>query len=114
LQIDPRTARPIARTSVAGKPRGIAVGEGAVWTSAFDDNVVSRVANSSSRTIPVGRGPLGIAYGLGSLWVANSRDGTVSRVDPQGEKVVATIRVGNHPAGIAVGAGAVWVTVTDR
>jgi len=111
-QIDPATARPVARTSVARSPRGLAVGGGAVWATAFDDGVVSRVADGSSRTIPVGRGPIGIAYGAGALWVVNSRDGTVSRIDPQHEKVVATIHVGNHPEGIAVGAGAIWVTVT--
>ena len=113
-QIDPRTARPVARTSVARKPHGLAVGDGAVWATAFDDDVVSRVYGSSSRSISVGRGPVGIAYGDGSLWVVNSRDGTVSRIDLEHEKVVATIHVGNHPDGIAVGAGAVWVTVTAR
>jgi YVTN family beta-propeller protein len=111
-QVDPRTARPVARISVALKPRGLAVGDGAVWATAFDDDVVSRVYGNSSRTIPVGRGPIGIAYGKGALWVANSRDGTVSRIDPQREKVVATIHVGNRPEGIAVGAGEVWITVT--
>jgi YVTN family beta-propeller protein len=111
-QIDPRTARPVAQVSVARRPRGLAVGGGVVWASAFDDDVVSLVYGSSSRTISVGRDPLGVAYGDGSLWVANSRDGTVSRIDPQRENVVATIHLGNHPVGIAVGAGAVWVTVT--
>ena len=43
------------------------------------------------------------------MWVANSLDGTVSRIDPQTNRVTATIPVGDGPAAIAVGAGGVWV-----
>jgi YVTN family beta-propeller protein len=43
--------------------------------------------------------------------VANEGDGTVSRVDPETDKVIATIHVGNAPSGIAAAGGRVWVTV---
>jgi YVTN family beta-propeller protein len=55
-----------------------------------------------------------VAVGAGGVWVANSRDGTVSRIDPESNKVIATIHIGNNPQGIAVGAGAVWVSVQAR
>jgi YVTN family beta-propeller protein len=110
-EIDPQTAQEVATVNVARRPRGIALGADAIWVSAFDDDAVSRVTGSSSRTIPVGDGPFGIAFGAGSVWVANSRDGTVSRIDPEQGKVLATIRVGHRPQWITVGGGAVWVTV---
>lgn len=108
---NPHSADEVATINVASRPRGIALGANAVWVTAFDDDAVSHVTGSSSRTIAVGDGPLGIAFGAGSVWVANSRDGTVSRIDPEQGEVVATIRVGHRPQGIAVGGGAVWVTV---
>jgi YVTN family beta-propeller protein len=109
--LSPQTVEQVATVNVARRPRGLALVANAAWATAFDDDAVSRVLGSSSRTIPVGDGPLGIAFGAGSVWVANSLDGTVSRIDPQQGNVVATIRVGRRPQGIAVGAGKVWVTV---
>ena len=109
--LDPQTVEQLATVNVARRPRGLALGANAAWATAFDDDAVSRVVGSSSRTIPVGDGPLGIAFGAGSVWVANSLDGTISRIDPEQGKVVATIRVGHRPQAIAVGGGTVWVTV---
>ena len=58
--------------------------------------------------------PVDVAVGAGGVWVANSREGTVSRIDPQSNRVIATIRVGHSLQGIAVGGGAVWVSVQAR
>jgi len=53
-----------------------------------------------------------VAVGAGAIWVTNFGDGTVSRIDPQTNRVVATIPVGRGPTGVAVGEGAVWVANT--
>jgi hypothetical protein len=68
-------------------------------------------------TIPTGGFPYGMAFGAGALWVAGGD--AVRRVDPDGNRVVATIPVGTTgsgqsgmgPSGVAVGAGAVWAPV---
>ena len=45
------------------------------------------------------------------MWVLNQADGTVSRIDPETNKVAATIEAGVKGFGgdIAAGEGAVWV-----
>ncbi len=92
VRINPRTNGVVRPISVGGGPRGIAVGEGAVWVTSEADDLVFRID-------------------AGAVWVANSADGTVSRIDPETNKVVETIAVGNRPVGIAVGGGSVWVSV---
>ena len=45
------------------------------------------------------------------MWVANSLGGTVSRIDPEANRVEATIEIGEAPQGVTVAHGQVWVTV---
>ena len=115
VQINPRTLGVVRPTGVGGNPRGIAVGERAIWVTGDTDDSVSRIdaTSGSVSTIPVCDGPTGIAFGEGAVWVACSGDGTVSRIDPDTAEVVKTIAVGNRPVGIAAGAGRVWVTVQE-
>ena len=61
--------------------------------------------------IQVGDGPVDVAVGEGAVWVANGLGRSVKRIDPESDKVVATIKLGNEPQRIAAGAGKVWVTV---
>jgi YVTN family beta-propeller protein len=119
-RINPRTHQ-VDTLTVAGDPRGLDTGYGAVWVSAFGADAISRLAAApedgsriGSESIRVGDGPIDVAVGADGVWVANSRDGTVSRIDPRSNKVIATIRLGNSPQGIAVGAGAVWVSMQAR
>jgi virginiamycin B lyase len=63
----------------------------------------------SRATIPVGRQPTTVVIGQGAVWVANKLDNSLSRIDPQTNRVVATLRVA-QPQDIALGFGAVWVS----
>ena len=114
VRMNPRTNGVVRETGVGGSPRGVAVGERAVWVTSEAGDYVSRIdaASGSVETIPAGDGPTGIAFGEGAVWVANSADGTVSRIDLE-TLDVKTITVGNRPMGIAVGAGSVWVSVQE-
>jgi YVTN family beta-propeller protein len=67
----------------------------------------------SRATIQVGRQPTTVVIGQGAAWVANKLDNSVSRIDPQTNRVVATIPVPDGVADLAVGADAVW-TGGDR
>ena len=92
-----------------------AFGEGAVWVTSTERNLVSRVdpnTNLVTDTIPVAKAPRFLTVGEGAVWTLNQTDGSVSRIDPKTNKVVATIEVGVPGAGgdIAAGEGSVWVT----
>ena len=93
--------------------------------------------------IAVGQRPGVPVAGEGAVWVPNTGDGTVSRIDPQSNRVVATLRIGNQlafyqrdcelkgsvhsfmgtsfhvrdcdlPSALAVGAGALWILKNDE
>ena len=51
------------------------------------------------------------AVGESAVWVASDLGMSVSRIDPETNRVVATIPLGNRPGAIAAGEGYVWVTV---
>src|SRR5436190_1405239 len=100
---------------------GLAVGEGAVWTTSdavsiltrIDPKgnvVVARTKVESNHACPAFPGSCGEAVaGNGAVWVARVSDNTVLRIDPQTNSVITTIPVGPQPEGIATTPGAVWV-----
>jgi YVTN family beta-propeller protein len=53
-------------------------------------------------TIPVGRQPTTVVIGQGAVWVANKLDNSVSRIDPQTNRVVATLAADDGVADVAV------------
>ena len=117
-EIDPLTNRVVREITVGAAPTAIAVGQGSLWVTNFDDDTVTRIPASLSRPVTttrivVGDGPVDVAVGEGAVGVANSRDGTVSRIDPVRNEVEATVIVGNQPRRLAVGESAVWVSVRD-
>jgi YVTN family beta-propeller protein len=61
----------------------------------------------SRATIQVGQQPTTVVLGQGAVWVANKGDDSVSRIDPQTNRVVATIPV-DGVADLAVGRDALW------
>jgi len=99
-----------AEARVGSSPLGVAVGQGSVWVSNYNDGTVSRVYPATRSVVPIQAGstPTGIAVGADAVWVTNSYSGTVSRIDPADDRVVS-IAVGNGPSGVAVGDGSVWV-----
>jgi YVTN family beta-propeller protein len=107
-------ARPIIEEQIrvpAGAV-GVAVGEGAVWVTGF--NEVSRLdaaTNEVVATVPTpGTGDYGsAAVGEGAVWVTTSL-GSLYRIDPSTNEVVATIEVGESPTSVTVGGGSVWVS----
>jgi YVTN family beta-propeller protein len=94
------------------KPEGIAVGDGSIWVSGYNQPNLLRVNPDSGQledTIGVGAPPGNVAFGQGALWVANSGANTITKVEPS-SGATRTITVGSNPYGLAVGGDAVWVT----
>jgi hypothetical protein len=61
----------------------------------------------------VGPNPTAVALGGGSLWIS-AIDGTVIRVDPNLDRIVASIHVCRNALAVAYGEGAVWVACGDK
>ena len=110
--IEPGEPALTGQVALGGAPSAIAAGDGAVWVSDEDRDVVSRLDKKTftiRQTIPVGHGPSAIAVAHDHVWVANRQDGTLSVISPQTNTVVDRIPVGRTVDGMCVGSGAVWV-----
>jgi streptogramin lyase len=59
--------------------------------------------------IPAGYRPFDVAIGTDAVWVVSSEGGTIQRIDPQTNRVVATIRPAAAPVAVAAAEDAVWV-----
>jgi virginiamycin B lyase len=121
-RVDPATNRVTARIPVRPGSFAAGFGFGSVWISNTGEATgkvgsVQRVdpaRNEVVATIPVGPGPRFLAVGEGAVWTLNQGNGTVSRVDPELDRLAATIQAEVPGSGgdIAVGAGRVWVRAT--
>jgi DNA-binding beta-propeller fold protein YncE len=108
----------VAEIRVAPGSYAVAFGEGAVWVTSTETNVLTRVdpqRNLVVETIAVGKAPRFLTVGGGFVWTLNQTEGNVSKVDVKTNKVVATIEVGVPGGGgeIAFGEGSVWVTTFE-
>jgi len=120
-RVDTKTGKVGTKIPVGtGEFGSLAVGEGAVWVTTFDQDKVSRidpVTNKVVAEIAVGTNPEGIAVTPGAVWVSNHRAGSISRIDPATNAVVATItfgRTGNSgPKEIKISNGSLWTSVPN-
>jgi YVTN family beta-propeller protein len=94
---------------LAGRPRFVTVGEGAVW--AVGGRTLWRVdmGGRVRARIRLRFAPTALAAGSGGIWLADKAAGALVRIHPKTRKVTARISVGRGPQAVAVGAGSVWV-----
>jgi YVTN family beta-propeller protein len=86
------------------------VGEGAVWVTSFEGEVIRIDPDTNEVSAVVDLlDPSCVAAGGGAVWVTSASNGTVSRIDPETNEIVGEFPVGSFPQGVAVGAGSVWV-----
>ena len=98
----------------------LAVGEGGVWATHPNQDVVTRTDPASTAvtaTVAVAPGRLfGVAAGGGSVWAVT--DEALVRIDPTTNRAVAKAPFTRATpvgfTGVAVGGGAVWATNYDR
>jgi YVTN family beta-propeller protein len=99
-----------ASVRVAGAPRLVAAGEGAVW--AVGGRTLWRVDARALRVVArigLGFAPSAIGVGSGAVWLADETGDAVVRIDPVSGRPTATIEAGDAPTALAVGGDAVWV-----
>jgi streptogramin lyase len=90
----------------------VAVGKGATWVSGF--GTMTRVEPSTDHVVAAVKTPgtedySQVAVGLGAVWVT-ADGGRLYRIDPNSDRVVATILVGGPIQGVETGGGYVWLT----
>jgi streptogramin lyase len=127
LMLGPGDATPDSVTQPAPAPRravlgatiripagavDVAVGSDAIWVSGF--GAMTRLAPGTNHVVARVKTPgtedySHVAVGLGAVWVS-SDGGKLYRIDPNSNRVVATILVGGPIVGVATGGGYVWVT----
>jgi DNA-binding beta-propeller fold protein YncE len=91
--------------------RGVAAGEGAIWTVGYQGLVQVNRAGDVAQTIDrAGFSPFAVTTGAGAVWVVDDGLSSLWRVDPRTDKVVGRIALGFDPAGVTFGGGRVWVT----
>jgi virginiamycin B lyase len=121
VRVDVATNRPVATIqNLPNGPTGIAIAPGSVWVASSRADVLTKIDSATNQvvaSVPTDLVPLPVTYAYGSIWVRNEfreGNGTVQRVDPQANRVVATIPVGPEIGrdgldALADLAGGVWV-----
>jgi YVTN family beta-propeller protein len=119
-RIDPTTNAASGPLTSSDQSGDIGSGEGSVWASDYNNDLVRRYDPATGQLqaviqLPAGSSPEGITDADGAIWVADHHGGTISRIDPATDTVVANVKVGpagaSGPQGIAAGLGSVWVTL---
>jgi len=111
-RIDPATNE-ASRYAVGIVGGYLAVGDGALWITSYDDGALVRFDVASltvSKTITGLGGLFGVAAGFDSVWVVSKTGHQVLRIDPTSGAVVARIPAERNPDWVTIGAGSVWVT----
>jgi YVTN family beta-propeller protein len=114
-RINPKTNKIEANIKVNRHSYCATYGFNSVWiTTSENQGFVQRIdpkTNKVVSTIPVGSYPRFIAAGENGVWTLNQKDGTVSHINPDLNKVIATIKaeVPGPGGDIAVGNNKVWV-----
>jgi hypothetical protein len=105
-----------------GESQDIAAGDGGLWASDYDGDMVRRYDPTTGGLVatinfPHGSRPEGIVTTPGGVWVAEHHGGAVARIDPATNRVVASAKAGlvgiSGPQGIAAGLGSVWVGIPN-
>jgi len=113
----------VAGPFTSGESFDLGTGEGSVWASDYDADLVRRFDAATGKVlatikVPAGSNPEGIADSGGAIWVADHHGGTLSRIDPNTNTVTAHVKVGvsgpSGPQEDAFGFGSVWVDVPNN
>ena len=101
--------------SVGPNPRGLAGGDGALWTANYDDGTVSRIdlANRTVRSIKVNGGPGSLHFGQGKTWVWNYSS-SFTPVDAATGEVGELIRLDHAISRSAAGTDFLWYVVPSQ
>jgi virginiamycin B lyase len=111
-RVDPGTGTVVASIPIEDGGAGVRVGEGRVWITNPDQDLVQEVdpqRDEVVRTTSVGPVPRFMAVGEGAAWTLNQGDGSVTRIDPAtGDTTTIDAGVPGGGGDLTTGAGSVW------
>ena len=108
--LDPPYTGVQSSISLAGAPRFVAAGAGALWV--VGGQTLWKIDPGSRRVVArvhLDFAPVAIDAGDGGAWLVDQSAAAIVRIDPRTNRIATTIPVGRGPAAVAVGADAVWV-----
>jgi DNA-binding beta-propeller fold protein YncE len=117
-----RAAAPAVRVTqtirhVGQRPNGIAIANGDLWVTSFDQPWVTRIEASTGRERRqhprVGLGASSVASAGTSVWVAAKLARRVVRIDARSGRVTARLDPHAPPWRLAAGLGSVWVATSS-
>jgi DNA-binding beta-propeller fold protein YncE len=102
---------------VGHRPNGIAIANGDLWVTSFDQPWVTRIDAATGRERRqhprVGLGASSIARAGMSVWVATRLEREVVRIDARSGRVTARLHPGEPPWRLAAGLGSLWVATSS-
>jgi YVTN family beta-propeller protein len=118
-RIDPETNKVVAEVKVNKPCAAMAADYGSLWVASYKDKSIVRINaknNQVTAKIPVmvADTEASIAAGEGGIWLLTDAKGVLSRIDPDTNRVVATIRLKPYSYAAMAGYGAIWVTNTGK
>jgi hypothetical protein len=118
VRVSPRTMRITARIRVRIGAAGVRTGEGSVWVTNPNEDVVQQIDPRRRRVvriIPTGPQPRFFGVGEGAVWTLNQIDGSVTRIDARtGRRARIRTDVVGQGGDLTVGGGSVWARGSDR
>ena len=101
---------------VGKDPKGIAVGQGAVWVANTAGNSVTRInyRTYERKTIRLQYSPRFVTTGGRSVWLTATESNRLIRIDPKTREVREGVKTGSGPFALDVAGGSsVWVTLLN-
>jgi virginiamycin B lyase len=116
-KVEPSSMTVAAEVPIEDGGAGVRVGEGSVWVTNPDRDLVQQIDPDSqdvTGTYPVGESPRFLAVGEGGVWTLNQVDGSVTHLDPESGEEVATIpaEIVGGGGDMTTGGGWVWARGT--
>src|SRR6266540_3261491 len=118
--IDPHNNKVVGVVPIGDTPRGVAVGEGRVWTANAGEGTVSMVDPRELhviRTIGVGAAATDLVIADGQVWIAAGADNKLVRLDARSGGVLETKEISRDLSAsayaVSAGDGAIWLASGD-
>src|SRR4029077_16227977 len=94
-----------------GGQYAIAVGEGAVWAIASNNELRRYSAENGTQeaAISLPSRSSGVVVAYGSVWITGTANDDLYRIDPTTNQIASTIELRSNPRALAVGEGSVWI-----
>lgn len=110
----------LASTEVPRPCGAMSVAFGSLWVANCKDANLYRIDVATAGVkaiIPTGianpKGETNVVAGAGSIWVPSDGAGKIARIDPETDKVIATVAVDPGTFYLAFGMGSLWAVSSD-